>query len=239
MASARNPIASDSPSAMTPRMTGNRKIRWRAIAESIERVTCAIEPAGVRTATAQFPGLRIMTPSRTACPPTVISVLARALGALGALEPALEALDPSAGVHELLLARVEGVALGADLDVQLRLGRMDLERVPAGARHRGEHIFGMDTGLHRSARIAAAWWGTEFPPETTTTVGPARSTFPASTAAAAAAPAGSQASFARAYRKRIPSASSASLTRTLSTAPRQICRASSPANGGARSSAIV
>src|SRR5581483_2449307 len=188
---------------------------------------------------AQFPGLRIITPSRTACPPTVTKRLLRPLGALGALEPALEALDPSTGVHELLLARVEGMALGADLDVELGLGRADLERVPAGARHRREHVIGMDTGFHRAPRIAAACSGTEFPPETTTTVGPARSTFPASTAAAAAAPAGSQASFARAYRKRIPSASSASLTRTLSTAPRQICRASSPANGGARSSAIV
>src|SRR5690348_6950327 len=200
MASARNPIASDSPRAMTPRMTGKRKIRWRAMAESIGRVTCAIEPAGVRTATAQFPGLRIMTPSRTAWPPTVIPLrlLAAALGALGALEPALEALDPSTGVHELLLARVEGVALGADLDVQLRLGRVDLKRVPAGARHRGEHVIGMDTGLHRPPRIAAACSATTLPPETTATVGTARSTFPARIAATAAAPAGSQASFARA-----------------------------------------
>src|SRR5437588_11961909 len=210
MASARNPIASDSPSAMTPRMTGSRKMRWRAMAESIGRVTCAIEPAGVRTATAQFPGLRIMTPSRTAWPPTVIRLrllAAGALRALGALEPALEALDPSTGVHELLLARIEGVALGADLDVQLRLGRVDLERVPTGARHRRQHVIGMDTGLHRSPRIAAACLATAFPPETMTTVGPsAMSTFPARTAAAAAAPAGSQASFARVYRKRMPSA---------------------------------
>src|SRR6266404_751479 len=192
MARARKPMASDSPSAITPRRIGRRRIEWRAIAESIGRVTCAIEPPGVRTATAQFPGLRIMAPSRTACPPTVITRLARALGALGALEPALEALDPPTGVHELLLGRIEGVALGADLDVQLRLGRADLERVPAGARHRGEHVIGMNTGLHRESRIAAACSGTEFPPETTTTVGPASSTFPARTAAAAAAPAGSQ-----------------------------------------------
>src|SRR5205085_2467261 len=149
--------------------------------------------------------------------------LAGALRALGALEPALEALDPSAGVHELLLARVEGVALGADLDVQLRLGRADLERVPAGARHRRQHVIGMDTGLHRSPRIAAACLATAFPPETMTTVGPsAMSTFPARTAAAAAAPAGSQASFARVYRNRMPSAISSALTRTLSTRPRQI-----------------
>src|SRR5207248_8894587 len=198
MASARNPIARDSPRAMTPRMTGSRKIRWRAIAQSVDRCTRAIAPAGGRTAAAQCPGLRIMTPSRTACPPTVIVGLPRALRALGALESALEALDPSAGVHELLLARVEGVALGADLDVQLRLGRADLERVPAGARHRRQHVIGMDTGLHRPPRIAAACSATTLPPETTATVGPARSTFPARIAATAAAPAGSQASFARA-----------------------------------------
>ena len=39
--------------------------------EEIGRETCSIVPDGVRTATAQFPGPRIITPSRTACPPTV------------------------------------------------------------------------------------------------------------------------------------------------------------------------
>src|SRR5581483_1477002 len=66
-------MASDSPRATTPRTMGSRSPRWRAMAESIGRVTCAIVPPGVRTATAQFPGLRIITPSRTACPPTVIT----------------------------------------------------------------------------------------------------------------------------------------------------------------------
>ena len=41
------------------------------------------------------------------------------LGVLGGA--ALEALDPAAGVDQLLLAGVEGVALGAELDVQVRL----------------------------------------------------------------------------------------------------------------------
>ena len=63
-------MASDSPRAITPRTIGSRKKTWRAIAESIERETCAISPDGVRTATAQLPGPRIITPSRTACPPT-------------------------------------------------------------------------------------------------------------------------------------------------------------------------
>src|SRR5581483_6811479 len=55
--------------------------QWRAIADSIGLVTCAMDPAGVRTATAQLPGLRIITPSRTACPPTVIAPSTYALRA--------------------------------------------------------------------------------------------------------------------------------------------------------------
>src|SRR5436190_23091719 len=131
MASARKPIASDSPSAITPRTTGRRSTRWRAIPDWIGRETWAIVPLGVRTATAQFPGPRIITPSRTACPPTVDAIglagAGFALGALGALQALLEALDPAAGVHELLLARVERVAVRADLDVELGLRRPRLE----------------------------------------------------------------------------------------------------------------
>ena len=126
--------------AADDRAAGRR--RWRAIAESIDFETCAMSPLGVRTATAQLPGPRIITPSRTACPPTVDAIAAlagrAALGALCALEALLEALHAAARVHELLLARVERMAVRADLDVQLRLRRAGLERVPAGARHRGE-----------------------------------------------------------------------------------------------------
>src|SRR5437667_9265961 len=103
---------------MTPRMIGSRSKRCFAIFDSIDRETCAISPLGVRTATAQFPGPRIITPSRTACPPTVEAIeclvhlaCAGALGALGPLEALLEALHPAARVDELLLARVERVAV--------------------------------------------------------------------------------------------------------------------------------
>src|SRR5215469_14792008 len=199
MASARKPMARDSPSAITPRTIGSRKKKWRAIAESIGRETCAISPEGVRTATAQLPGPRIMTPSRTACPPTFaigLSPLAAA-GAVGALQATLEALDAAARVHELLLARVERVALRADLDVELGLGRAGLERVPAGARHRGDDVLGMNIGLHCPLKIAAACSGSTLPPETITTTPGPDSTLPARIAPAAAAPAGSHASFAR------------------------------------------
>src|SRR5262245_30852433 len=47
--------------------------------------------------------LRELAPARTRC-------------------TAAEALDATAGVHELLTARVEGVTVRADLDMQLRLG---------------------------------------------------------------------------------------------------------------------
>src|SRR6476646_7624579 len=196
-------MARDSPSAITPRTIGSRSRLWRAICDSIERLTCAISPLGVRTATAQLPGPRIITPSRTACPPTVLMPARLAAGAalcaLGALEALLEALHPAARVHELLLARVERVAVRADLDVELRLRRSGLERVPAGARHRREDILGMDVGLHE-ARIAAACFAAMLPPETTaTTVRPcSTSTFPARSAAVAAAPPSSAAYFMRA-----------------------------------------
>ena len=87
----------------------------------------------------------------------------------GLLEPALEALDPTAGVHELLLARVERVAVGADLDVELGLRRAGRELVAARARDVREDVLGMDVGLHRPARIAEAVSALTLPPETTET----------------------------------------------------------------------
>src|SRR2546423_146984 len=127
-------------------------------------------------------------------------LLGAALCALGALEPLLEALHPAARVHQLLLARVERVAFRADLDVEVGLRRTRLERVPAGARHRREHVIGVDFGLHRPPRIAAACWGATLPPETTaTTFWPgSRSIFPARRAAVDAAAPSSQARFVRA-----------------------------------------
>src|SRR5436189_1029836 len=201
MASARKPIASDSPSAITPRITGKRQIRRLAIGEAISFTTWAIAPSGLRTATAQLDGERIITPSRTAWPPIAVAMgVLAALAGLGALELALEALDAAAGVHELLLARVEGMTGRADLDVQLGLRRAGLELVPARAAHGREHVLRVNVGLHRRARIAEAVSGAALPPETTsTTVSPgSREIFPARRAAVEAAPAGPQASFARA-----------------------------------------
>src|SRR5688572_33065418 len=79
---------------------------------------------------------------------TRTTALASALG--GA---ALEALDATARIDELLLARVERVAVGADLHVQVALGRACGELVPAGAGHSRLDVGGMDVGLHGPSSV--------------------------------------------------------------------------------------
>src|SRR5438445_8800369 len=73
----------------------------------------------------------------------------------------LEALHPASRVHELLLARVEGVALRADLHLQIRLRRPGLKRIPARAPDVRQHVVGMDPGLHRCfltlISVAPSW----------------------------------------------------------------------------------
>src|SRR5207248_6175266 len=138
--------------------------------------------------------------SGTACPP--IGALTTSDGGLGGLRPleaALEPLHPATRVDELLLPRVERVAVRADLDVQLGFRRASLELVAARAAHGCEDVLGMDAGLHRRARIAAAVSVETLPPETTTATAFAlfSGTFPARSAASPTAPAASQASFAR------------------------------------------
>src|ERR1044072_5860777 len=118
MASARKPIACASPRSMMPQMIGRRIQRWRKSMDAIGRLTSAMAPSGLRTATDHADGPRIITPSRTAWPPMgALLLFFSLLGPAGLLEAPLEALDATAGVHELLLAGVERMALGADLDV--------------------------------------------------------------------------------------------------------------------------
>src|SRR3954471_6939815 len=89
------------------------------------------------------PGGRRARPAPAPPPPSGLRG-ARALGSAP-----LEALDAAAGVHELLPARVERVAVRADLDVDLGLGRAGRELVAARAPHVGLDVFGVDSGLHR------------------------------------------------------------------------------------------
>ena len=72
-----------------------------------------------------------------------------ALTLAGALEPALEALDATAGVDELLLARVEGMARRADLDMELGLRRPGDELVAARAANGRKDVIGMNVSLHQ------------------------------------------------------------------------------------------
>src|SRR5436190_3126421 len=180
MPSALKPSFSDSTSATTPRMIGQRSTRCFFVHETSGNEDTSISPwapssgsslpscrssgTGLRTATAQVEMPRIITPSSTACPPTGASRWAisapsgrRALSsATGVLRlgrralggAALEALDAAARVHELLAPRVERVAVRADLDVQLGLGRARGELVATGAAHVGLDVLGMNLGLH-------------------------------------------------------------------------------------------
>jgi hypothetical protein len=61
----------------------------------------------------------------------------------------LELVDPPAGIHELLLARVERVAFRADFDMHRpTVCRTRLNFVAAGAFDRNVFIFGMYSLLH-------------------------------------------------------------------------------------------
>jgi hypothetical protein len=63
-------------------------------------------------------------------------------------ETLVEALNTSAGVDQLLLASVEGVALGANFDVDLGLGRTSLNDVAASTSDGAVNVVRMDTLFH-------------------------------------------------------------------------------------------
>jgi hypothetical protein len=69
-------------------------------------------------------------------------------------DPALEALDASTRVYELLPARVERMAVGADLYVQLVSSGAREELVPARATHVRTNVVWVDLGLHRQPILA-------------------------------------------------------------------------------------
>ena len=63
-------------------------------------------------------------------------------------ETLVEALNTSAGVNQLLLTSVERMALGANFDVDLRLGGTSLDDVTASAGDGAVNVIRMDTLLH-------------------------------------------------------------------------------------------
>lgn len=60
----------------------------------------------------------------------------------------LELFHSARSVHELLLAGIERMAVRANLDLDFRLGRSRLKRVPATAGHFCVHVFGVDVFFH-------------------------------------------------------------------------------------------
>src|SRR5690606_19351032 len=71
----------------------------------------------------------------------------------------LEPGHAAAGVHDLLLARVERVAGAADVGADLagRLGAARGEGVTAGAGDLGDDVLGVDTGLHDAPWCDCRW----------------------------------------------------------------------------------
>ena len=64
------------------------------------------------------------------------------------IETLLEAINTSAGVYQLLLAREEGVALGANVNDDVLLGGAGLNDIAASATNGRLLIIGMDALLH-------------------------------------------------------------------------------------------
>src|SRR5215212_6315765 len=130
-----------------PRIMGSLKSLLLWVIERNGSVETSTVPAGVLTAIPQKLGERIKTPSMTACPPTLnVGPLLAAAG-----EPALEPLHPAARVYYTLLARVERVAVRADVQMHLLARRRArLELVAARASHdRFRILLGMYARLHQ------------------------------------------------------------------------------------------
>src|SRR3954453_5760944 len=179
-------MRSDSTSATTPRRTGSRSSRCRRRTETSGKLVISISPVaaspgsrlrpeatcsglGLRTATAHVDTPRIITPSRTAWPPMGASRCATSAAsarsptglvrsgaglALGCAP--LEALDAATRIDDPLLAGVERMAVRADLDVDLGLGRARRELVATRTAHVGHDVLGMDAGLHGPSSLAVS-----------------------------------------------------------------------------------
>ena len=80
------------------------------------------------------------------------------LNGLFHVETLLEAVNASAGIDQLLLASVEGVALGANFDLQFTLHRTRLKRLTAHATDDGLAIFGMDLFFHALSPLLRMLW---------------------------------------------------------------------------------
>jgi hypothetical protein len=66
---------------------------------------------------------------------------------------AIEALDSSGGIHQLLLSGEERMAVRADFQTDLGLGGASLPRSTARAVYRCVYVFRMDVSLHFIAPV--------------------------------------------------------------------------------------
>jgi len=64
------------------------------------------------------------------------------------VETFLEAIDTSASINQLLFARVEGMAFGANINLHFLLGGAGLKRFTAHAANNALAVLGMDVFLH-------------------------------------------------------------------------------------------
>src|SRR5262245_16958891 len=149
-----------------PRRIGRFKTLYLDATPRNGRCVTTISPFGRRTAVATAAGERIMTPSRTAWPPTLYGGMTMSgLGSTAGpfrvfcsglagdarrdlLVLAAELLDAARRVHQLLLAGVVRMAVGADFDVDLWLRRSSFDDVAADADDLGVRITRVDSGLH-------------------------------------------------------------------------------------------
>ena len=67
---------------------------------------------------------------------------------VGQIKPLLEAVNAAARVHQLLLARIEGMAVAANFNADGRACGARFKRVPARAGHGAVVILRMDAVFH-------------------------------------------------------------------------------------------
>src|SRR6185437_6418047 len=72
------------------------------------------------------------------------------------VETPAEALDATSGVENALLARVEWMALRADIHLEDGLRAADGEGIATSARYRGLNILGVNSGFHGYSWAALA-----------------------------------------------------------------------------------
>ncbi len=77
-------------------------------------------------------------------------------GGLGAAETAGELFDATRGIDEFLLAGEEGMACGADADLEITPGRADVINGAAGAGDGGLDVFWVNLCFHGSKRDVEA-----------------------------------------------------------------------------------